>query len=67
MAQATQKQTVVYPRQEYNVTREWRKFLGIFGYWREVKADRINDDLHIYVLNPEQFSNIYFNGVKIIF
>jgi hypothetical protein len=66
MTTTQQKQTIVYPRQQYEVTREWRKFLGIFSYSREVKADRINDDLHIELLNPEQFENIYLNGVKII-
>ncbi len=66
MATTQQKQTIVYPRQQYEVTREWRTFLGIFGYSRIVKADRLNDDLHIELLNPEQFENIYLNGVKII-
>ncbi len=64
MATTQQKQTIVYPRQQYEVTREWRKFLGIFSYSRVVKVDRINDDLHIELLNPEQFTNIYLNGVK---
>ena len=61
-----QKETIVYPRQKYEVTYEWRKFLGIFSYKRIVKADRINDDLYIELFNPGQFGNIYLNGVKII-
>ena len=66
MATIQQKQTIIYPRQKYEVTYEWRKFLGIFDYKRIVKVDRINDDLHIELANPEQFENIYLNGVKII-
>jgi len=61
----TRKETTVVPMQEYEVTRELRKFLGIFSYSREVRADKISDDLHIRIGNPEQFSDIYINGIRI--
>ena len=66
MNNAQQKQTIIYPRQKYQTIYEWKKFLGIFDYKRLVKTDRLNDDLHIELANPEQFENIYLNGVKIL-
>jgi hypothetical protein len=63
MAHTIQKIDVVLGERKMRVFYEQRSILlGLIKYWREAKAEYADDDLHITILNPEQYRKITVNG-----
>ena len=62
MAQSTQSKTIIRASKQFKTTYEYKSLLGLIGWLRQVQQEKVDDNLHIDIYEPEQYDKIYVNG-----
>lgn len=62
MAHSKTSNTIVDSKKKVKTVYEYKSFLGLIGWWRQVQQESVDDNLHIDIYEPEQYDKIYVNG-----